>query len=56
MEMSTVRMARWVALACAFGLLAAAAPVRADRWDYVYGDPGTARYSRYQAVNGWIGS
>ncbi|MCU1394285.1 MAG: hypothetical protein JWM34_2713 [Ilumatobacteraceae bacterium] len=43
-------LVRWVALSCVIGLLAAAAPVRADGWDYVYGDPGPANYSRYQAV------
>ena len=32
------------------GLLATVAPARADGWDYVYGDPGPANYSRYQAV------
>lgn len=40
----------WVALACAIGLLVAAAPVRADGWDYVYGDPGPTNFSRYVGV------
>ena len=37
-------------MSCVIWILAAAAPVRADGWDYVYGDPGPANYSRYQAV------
>ncbi|MCU1358785.1 MAG: hypothetical protein JWN99_74 [Ilumatobacteraceae bacterium] len=46
----TRSIARWVALSCLIGLFASVTPVRADGWDYVYGDPGPANYSRYQAV------
>lgn len=37
-------------MSCVTLLVLTAAPVRADGWDYVYGDPGPANYSRYQAV------
>ncbi|MCU1396216.1 MAG: hypothetical protein JWM34_4644 [Ilumatobacteraceae bacterium] len=40
----------FVAIVCGLALVAPATVARADGWDYVYGDPGPANYSRYQDV------